>query len=56
MTKRSTPPQPASVLHAAGDDQASIDNELDAFEAIIRASHDAGLRSVTPTLTSDRWH
>jgi len=56
MLPRSTPPQAASVPHAASDDQASIDNELAAFEAIIRAAHDAGLRSATSTLTPDRWH
>lgn len=54
MTSRSKTPQAASEINAVADDQAHIERELDEFEAIVRAAHDAALRSVTSTLMSDR--
>lgn len=56
MPPRSTPPQAASEINAAADDHDHIKRELDKLEALVRAAHEADLRSVTSTLMSDRWH
>lgn len=56
MTERLEPPQAASEVNAPADDQRSIDDQLDEFERLIRATHDADLRSVTSTLISARSH
>jgi hypothetical protein len=54
MTSRSAEPQAASEIDAAADDHDHIERELDELEALVRAAHDADLRSATSTLMSDR--
>jgi len=56
MTSRSTPPQAASDIHPADDDQARIDDEMDAFEAIVRSIHETDRQPATSILTMNRWH
>ncbi|MBB3941775.1 hypothetical protein GGR39_003458 [Novosphingobium fluoreni] len=50
------PSTAASETNAAADDQCSIDDQLDEFERLIRAAHNADLRPATSMPAPDRWH
>lgn len=56
MTQCSITPKAASYPHAPADARINVYDELDAFEAIVRAAHDADRRSATSTLITNRWH
>lgn len=56
MTSSSTPPQAAPEIDIGRDDQDHIERELDAFEAIVRATNETDPRWANSTLNPPRWH